>query len=226
MAQAKATGQPVVVSAKTDERTLITADPASGGFVAELTASPARVRDGQGGWRTPSANLVKGADGLWQPEAATAQIALSNGGAAGTVVSIGDGSVSARLGWSDALPAPSIDGPTATYPEVFPGVDLVVRASIESVETFLVVKSQAVSRNPKVRAWDMPFTYSGVSVKSLANGNKVLVDAAGKERMLVPAASMQDSSGKELGLTRASERIQSWPRYGSKAVWSQFGRGS
>lgn len=28
MAQAKATGQPVVVSAKTDERTLITADPA------------------------------------------------------------------------------------------------------------------------------------------------------------------------------------------------------
>lgn len=127
--QAKDSGKPVVVSSLTDERTLVTADPATGLLTAQLTANVARVADGQGGWREPSAILAKGLDGLLRPEAAAAQIAISPGGATtAPLASLSDGSASIQFRWGTPLPAAVVDGPTATYPEVYPGVDLVVRA--------------------------------------------------------------------------------------------------
>ena len=63
VALALETGEPVVATELTDEHTLVTADPETGLLTAELSAQVARVSDGDGGWREPSATLIAGPDG-------------------------------------------------------------------------------------------------------------------------------------------------------------------
>jgi len=208
MAQARKTGMPVVVSASTDETTLITADPVSGNFVAELSARPARVSDGGGGWRPASARLVQAADGSWRTEAGVAEVMISNGGPAGVVAALNSDSATASVSWPEALPVPVVEDTTATYAEVYPGVDLVVRADLDAVETFLVVKTPAAGKNPKVRDWSMPISTPGLTAKTLDNGVKSLVDGSGTARMLVPPAVMWDSTGKTANLTHAADRLE------------------
>lgn len=207
--QAKATGEPVIASALTDERTLITADPATGQLTAELTANVARVEDGQGGWREPSTNLIRGTDGLLRPEAAVAQVVVSpGGGSAAALATLSDGSATVQFGWPMKLPVAVVEGSTATYREVFPGVDLLVRAGLESVETFLVVKTREASLNPAVRSWSLPITVpSAMMTKALANGGTSIIDATGAERFHVPQAVMWDSSGKPQGVSSAAELL-------------------
>lgn len=207
MREARSSGRPVVVSALTDERTLVTANPETGEFSAEVTSGVARVSDAKGGWREPSTRLIQGPDGLWRPEAAVAQIVVSNGGVKQPLVSLADGEARVGLGWPAELPEPRVDGSTATYREVFPGVDLVVRAELEAVETFLVVKTAAAGKNPAVRKAAFGFDAPGLSVKNLENGSRSLRDAQGVERLVVPPARMWDSAGAEAGLTRAEDRI-------------------
>ena len=201
MRQAMTTGRPVVVSSMTDERTLVTANPETGMFEAELSGNVARVRTGTGAWRDPSTRLIREADGSWRAEAAVAQVSISPGGSAETpLASISDGSAEVRLTWPERLPPATIDGGTATYAEVLPGVDLVVRAGLESVETLLIVKNRESSRHPNVRSWSMPIaTSEGLSSKTHPNGAVSLIDRAGVERMRIPPALMWDSSGKQPG---------------------------
>lgn len=174
MRQARASGKPVVATSLTDERTLVTADPKTGLFEAEVTAGVARVRDGADGWREPSTTLVRGSDGLLRPDAAVTQVTISPGGAVDApVASISDGSAWLRFGWPQRLPTAVVEGSTATYPEVFPGVDLVAKAGLESVETFLVVKSRQASLDPRVRSWSMPMTTSEGLIVSLPSSGKI-----------------------------------------------------
>ncbi|MFD0479756.1 hypothetical protein ACFQ0B_75140 [Nonomuraea thailandensis] len=50
-----------------------------------------------------------------------------------------------ELGWTGALPKPTLSGDTATYPEVMPGVDLQVTADVDGFSHLLVVKSRAAA---------------------------------------------------------------------------------
>lgn len=52
------------------------------------------------------------------------------------------GGAASVLSWTARLPKPVLDGATATYPDVAPGVDLKVTASTLGYETFLMVKSR------------------------------------------------------------------------------------
>lgn len=200
--QARRTGEPVVASALTDERTLVTADPETGLLRAELTAGVARVRDGQGGWREPSTRLVAGADGRLRPEAAVVAYSVSAGGSADLVeVEAAQGSMS--WSWPTVLPPAVVSGDTATYAEVLPGADLVVRAGLEQVESFLVVKSRLAAANPAVREFALAAAYEGVSPHALSNGAVELRSADGQPQILIPPARMWDSRGAEQGLSSA-----------------------
>lgn len=212
LALARQTGQPTVVSARTDETTLITADPVSGMLVAELTARPARVRDGAGGWRTPSSRLVRTADGSWRTEAGVEDVRVSNGGEPGVVASLSRGASEVAVSWPDALPTPTVTDSTATYSEVFPGVDLVVRADVDAVETFLVVKTREAAQNPDVRDWSMPLSTTGLEAQDAGNGVTSLVDASGAEQVVVPAALMWDSAGKVARPSTVDDLLEQVPQ--------------
>ena len=47
------------------------------------------------------------------------------------------------LGWEGALPEPVLTGSSATYPDVRPGTDLVVKATRAGFEEFVVAKDRA-----------------------------------------------------------------------------------
>lgn len=209
MVRAQAEGRPVEVTAKTDERTRIVADPATGSFRGEFTAGVARVTDGKGGWRDADTTLQVGSDGLLHPVAARLPIAISNGGST-DVIRLGVGGQSVGLAWDGHLPAPVVTGDTAVYLEVLPGVDLVARAFPETVSTYLVVKDRAAAANPRVRAVTFRVNGSGVSaVHSDETGGAAFLDADGAERVAVSALSMWDSSGKEVGAASADRVVPS-----------------
>jgi hypothetical protein len=194
LALASESGREVVVSALTDGRTLVVAEPGSGLLRAELSVDVERVPDGEGGWRAPSARLVEGSDGLLRPEAAAVDYAVSGGGDGAFVeVSTAGGGVS--WGFPGVLPAPAVDGDTATFGEVFPGVDLVAKAGVEGVESFLVVKDREAGENPLVRGFAFDAEYRGLAPRDGAGGGLSLVDSAGTPVLEVPAASMWDSAG-------------------------------
>ncbi len=214
MAQARLTGESVVASALTDEHTLVTADPESGLMTAHLSAGIARVEDGSGGWREPSATLARGGDGLWRPEAAAVDLAVSGGGD-GAVATLADGSAQVGFDWPTDLPAPSVEGEVATYSDVAPGVDLVVRAAVDGVETFVVVKTAEAAQDPLVQSVPVTATAEGLEATTQDNGDITFADAAGEDRFVLPKAYAWDSAGQPAD-AGTSELIE--PAEGSAVV--------
>lgn len=195
VALAADSGEPVVATAETDEHTLVTADPETGLLSAELSAGVARVPDGEGGWREPSATLVPGPDGAWVAEAPATPVTVSGGGE-GVFLTLGDDASALEFEWPQALPVPVVDGNLATYPEVAPGVDLVVRAAVDGAESFLVVKDAVAAQDPLVRSMPISIAGDGVVADESSTGTVVYVDEAGEEQFWVPPAYLWDSAGQ------------------------------
>lgn len=136
------TRQPVLVSGATTEATRIWAHP-DGTFRAELHAAPVRARVGAGQWadvdltlrRLPDGNVAPTVDanGLWLSGARTAD--------SDVLAVAGSGEQRVELGWPGPLPEPQLDGATATYVEVKPGVDLVVQARRTGFQYSFTVKN-------------------------------------------------------------------------------------
>lgn len=74
----------------------------------------------------PEAALAQGSDGSWSSAAAVAGLTLSGGGR--RLATVKSGGQSMTLAWPSTLPASAVSGATATYANVFPGVNLVVTA--------------------------------------------------------------------------------------------------
>ncbi|MCG8918149.1 DNRLRE domain-containing protein [Actinokineospora sp. PR83] len=141
-AAARAGGRSVRVGDLTDETTEVVANP-NGTFTLTQHRLPVRVRRG-GEWTPVDTTLVRRVDGSVAPKAAAVDLTVSGGGTAPLVALAADG---ARTGltWPTPLPAPVLDGPTATYPEVLPGVDLKVTADVVGFSQVLVVKTPAAA---------------------------------------------------------------------------------
>ncbi|WBB80431.1 DNRLRE domain-containing protein [Micromonospora sp. WMMD882] len=135
------TRKPILVTGATTETSRAWAYP-DGTFSAELHAAPVRARVGTGQWvdvdltlrRLPDGNVAPAVDanGLWLSgarDAATDVLAVA-----------GSGEQRVELGWTGALPEPQLDGVTATYAEVKPGVDLVVEARRTGFQYSFTVK--------------------------------------------------------------------------------------
>lgn len=108
------------------------------------------------------------------------------------------------VGLGVVLPVPSVVGDTATFVEVLPGVDVVARVSVESVSTFVVVKSREAGRNPLVRR--LGFGVSGGGARVVDGGGVVVRDGGGVDRVAVSAAVMWDSTGGSVGAV-SGERV-------------------
>jgi hypothetical protein len=64
-----------------------------------------------------------------------------------------------------ALPEPRLARDTATYPDVLPGVDLVVRATVTGFTHVLVVKSAAAAANPTLARISYPLGGTGIRIE-------------------------------------------------------------
>ncbi|MEH0983764.1 LamG-like jellyroll fold domain-containing protein [Micromonospora sp. CPCC 205556] len=193
MTQARRTGKPVEATAAGTSSATITARPDG---VVELTQSavPTRTRvDGR--WKNLDPTLVRHADGSITAAVTTSPIRLSPGGT-GALAEMTSGSRALSFTAPLALPKPTLSGPTATYAEVLPGVDLTVRVTGEgSFSHVFVVKNRAAAANPKLARLDLATTARNISLTADATGNITGRDAHGETVITAPAPVMWDSTG-------------------------------
>ncbi|WP_433531533.1 RHS repeat-associated core domain-containing protein [Micromonospora sp. CA-263727] len=208
---ARLTGKKVRISGMTSETSEFWALP-DGRVEAEVHLGPVRMRDDSGGWQQVDFNLVRQADGSVRAKAHPNGLRLSGAAGAGEhdLVTVGRADDELSLGWSGALPEPEVDGVRATYPEVRPGVDLVVESTRTGFEQFLVVKNR--SAVAQVRSIALPLRGKGLKAVADDRGGFEIRDAGGETVGASPEPLMWDArvdprSGERLRQTRVGKKV-------------------
>ncbi len=192
-AQAAASGQPVEVTDATTETTQVMANP-DGSFTLTSDRDPVRVQQ-DGHWTPIDTSLAANPDASLSPRASTAQLTFSGGGT-GPALSIADPDTGNAIAfsWPTALPAPRLDGDTATYSEVLPGVDLKLTAKAASYSEVLVVKDATAAANPALDQLKLHASASGLKLAKAANGGLQATDNSGAVVFDGAAPTMWDST--------------------------------
>ncbi|MGW4500462.1 LamG domain-containing protein [Micromonospora sp. NPDC004336] len=165
------------------------ANPA-GGFTAESAVLPQRVKRSDGSWADVDLSLRR-VPGGWRPAASVADVRFSDGGAGAAVTLVRRGK-SLTLSWPGGLPKPSVSGDAATYAEVLPGTDLVLRATRTGFTHVFVVKDARAAANPALR--ELRFDLGGdARVVRGANG-RLTATAGGEQIASAEPAVMWDSN--------------------------------
>ncbi|MFJ8794552.1 LamG-like jellyroll fold domain-containing protein [Streptomyces sp. NPDC102462] len=191
--QAAASDEPVEVTAERTEYTQTFANP-DGTYTLKQATSPQRARDASGGWHDIDTTLVRRADGTVGPRYAAVDASFSGGGR-GDMVRLAKDGRALSVGWPGQLPEPSLNGATATYAEVLPGVDLQLTAMPDGYREVLLVKSAQAAQNEALEQLRFTVAGQGVSVVSGAAGGLRALDADGNAVFTGPAGQMWDSAG-------------------------------
>ncbi|MDK3257512.1 DNRLRE domain-containing protein [Blastococcus capsensis] len=158
-----------------------------GSVASGLATVPIWVRQGDGDgtssadWAAVDLTLELRSDGGVRPKAHPFELTLAGGEAPETGVLLsargGDGQFLA-LEWPGELPAPRLAGPRAVYPEVQPGVDLVVEATRTGFEQFFVLtRRPAAGAAPEL---SLRVRAEGLTASVDADGGVQLADAEGR----------------------------------------------
>ncbi|MEU6024603.1 FG-GAP-like repeat-containing protein [Micromonospora sp. NPDC047134] len=204
IAEAKRTGRPVEATAAGTSTSVLTARPDG---LMELTQSavPTRKRVGEV-WKALDPTLVRRPDGSITAAVTTNVIRLSPGGS-GPMAVLTSGDRAAAFTAPMPLPAPTLDGSTATYREVLPGVDLTVRVTAEGgFSHVFVVRSRQAAAHPQLAALHLATTTTGVALTVDRVGNIAGRDRTGATVLTAPAPVMWDSAAERA--TGASSREQ------------------
>lgn len=203
--KAQETGQPVVVDALTTETSQTTALP-DGSFALTTNAQPVRVRKGDA-WKAVDATLTANADGSYSPTATPSSLTLSGGGT-GPLATVSDDRghlLSYTLPFP--LPTPTVQGDTALYDDVLPGVDLRTKATDQGgFSEVLIVEDAAAAADPQLRQLRLTTTTQGLTVSADAAGNITAKATDGSATYASPAPRMWDSSSQATGSSVAASR--------------------
>lgn len=193
-AQAGAGGDRVELVSERTETDTAWANP-DGTTTVEMNSDPVRVRDDAGSWVKPNYDL-KFDNGKVIPKASDTEVSFSAG--TGDMVSIANEATGSEvaLAWPGDLPVPELEGPTATYHQVMPGVDLVMTAVPGGYTQVLRVESAEAATNPDLArlTFDADLS-SGASVDELANGGLQVTSANGDPVFMASQPTMWDSAG-------------------------------
>ncbi|WP_406499493.1 DNRLRE domain-containing protein [Streptomyces sp. NBC_00846] len=185
------TDSPVEVLSLRDERSTTVANP-DGTFTTTTAVQPVRTsKDGR--WVDIDTTLVRQADGSYAPKAAVSAMSFSGGGAT-TFATIEKDGRALSLDWPGKLPPPTVDGPTATYRDVLPGVDLKGTANAEGFSHLIVVKDAEAADNPELAELQLLVDTTAVELNKSDDGALTAIDAAGGIVFEAPAPLMWDSS--------------------------------
>ncbi|MFK4222767.1 LamG domain-containing protein [Streptomyces sp. NPDC019890] len=193
-ALAAKSGEPVEVVEERTEYTTTMANP-DGTFTLTQSTRPQRARSKDGAWRGIDVTLERRSDGTVGPKSTVVDLAFSGGGKAEPMISLGGKRGSMSLGWPESLPEPQLSGATATYPEVFKGVDLKLTATAEGYREVLVVKSAEAAANPELEQIKLTLKSDGLDIAAGAGGGLRAIDADGNAAFAGPAGVMWDSAG-------------------------------
>ncbi len=193
-AQAQASGEPVEVTADRTEYSTTLANP-DGSFTLTQSTTPQRVKEKDGGWGAVDPVLERRTDGRIAPKGAVVDLSFSGGGSGSDMIRLGKDGRSVTLGWAGALPQPTLDGATATYPNVFDGVDLQLTATAEGYREVLVVRTPKAAQNPALDQVKLAASGDGLSVVPGAGGGLRAIDDDGNAVFRGPAGQMWDSAG-------------------------------
>jgi RHS repeat-associated protein len=189
---ARAQGSRVQVDALTSETSLTWANP-DGTLTADIASEPVRVHRPDGSW-VPVDSTLQVAGGVVSPVASVLPVALSAGGSGDfakvTGVDRHGRALRLGLGAGASLPVPVLAGNTATYRDVLPSTDLLVRVMPQVVSHAFVVRSP-VGVRPSYR---LPLDLQGLTVRTTAGGGVEAVDADGTRVFAAPAPMMWDAS--------------------------------
>jgi hypothetical protein len=161
---------------------------------AEIYVGPEWVESDAGTWNRVDLTLEKLPDGSVAPRVHARGLRLSGGAVGGTreLAAVGAGAEQVSIGWNGRLPEPVLNGTTATYPEVRPGVDLVVEALNTGFEYFLIVKNPQAGR--ELGTVSMPWQSGALEPFRKPDGGIALRAADGSVRAIVPRAEMWDAT--------------------------------
>ncbi|SEG57967.1 Concanavalin A-like lectin/glucanases superfamily protein [Nonomuraea solani] len=187
---ARSAGKPIEVESMRSETRQVFAQP-DGRLTMEMNVRPVRVRKGDG-WVPVDTTLRLRPDGAVEPVATAVGLTFSGGGSA-PLASLSRGAKSMELGWSGTLPKPTLNGDTATYAEVMPGVDLQVTADVDGFSHVLVVKSREAAA--RMTELNFPLTAKGLTLKADQAGNLEAVDRNEGTLFIAPTPKMWDSEG-------------------------------
>ncbi|PWR08970.1 hypothetical protein DKT68_13320 [Micromonospora acroterricola] len=212
-AMAAACDQAVVVDASRSEYARVVAQP-DGRMTFESSVVPQWTRKA-GEWTDINLELFRDADGLLRPRASAADVTFGSGGS-GPLVIVKNAAKTMTMSWSGgSLPEPALDGDSATFANVLPDVDLVLRATRVGFTHVVVVKSAAAASNPAVR--QIRFDLGGdAQVRHSPSGALKATAGAVVVASAEPAA-MWDSRPSTLA-ARAMERNQATAGEPSSAI--------
>jgi len=190
--QAKASGQPVAVTAATSPTETVTANP-DGTLTLTQAVRPVRKLVG-GVWKDLDATLLVDTDGRITPAVATGDLHLSGGGT-GPLATMSGGGRSLGLTLPFALPQPTLSGPTATYANVLPDVDLSVTGNTQGgFSEVLIVKNAAAAANPQLSTLTFATTTQGLALSSDSTDNLFATDNNHQIVATAPTPTMWDSA--------------------------------
>lgn len=126
MVSARVSGHRVEDLSQRTETTQVFANP-DGTWTSEEAPGPVRVQDAAGGWHDIDTTLVE-RDGALEPTYAASDVKLSDGGDK-VFAEVNENGKDLSWKWPTNLPAPKVDGDTATYVGAVDGGDLVVTAT-------------------------------------------------------------------------------------------------
>jgi len=191
---ARLSGEPVEILAERSETSETHALP-NGNLRRTQHSMPVRVKR-EGRWEAIDTTLTQVA-GRISPKAAAGHVTFSAGGD-DPLVALTDQGRSVSLKWPAPLPAPVLDGASATYREVLPGVDLAVAASVDGFSQTLIVKTAEAAANPELATIEFGLRTEGLTLKQDPDaGNLTAVNPAGQTVFATSTARMWDSSGTE-----------------------------
>lgn len=198
--QAATTNETVVVESLTTPTEQITALP-DGSFTKTISVEPTRML-ANGKWTDISTDLIE-VNGALKPKMVPADLKLSKGGSSDlSSVSDGQGHTLSESWPYGPLPAAQVNGNTATYPSVFPGVDLIQVVKKQGISQVLKIYTQEAARDPRVQDFKLKLKAHNVSLDTDGKGGlKATSKKTGEEVLHSKAGHWWDSSHEGAGPT-------------------------
>ena len=189
---ARSVGHRVEDLSQRSETTQVFANP-DGTWTSEAATGPVRAQDEQGAWSDIDTSLVP-VDGGFAPKSALGGLVISGGGdKTFAALAIEDRDLGWR--WPTVLPAPFIEGSTATYADVVDGGNLVVTATAAGFRHDIVLTEAPT--DPV--SFKIPVTTGGAALTEDGSGELGITTKSGDDLVTAPAPVMYDSSEDPIG---------------------------